>query len=103
MNAPYRPMIHANFDHEITQAIHSLRQQGQQNFVEDLEQVKHLSAALVIWNEALMQELDRAMSLYAQSRGQLLSKILSATPAVAPDGGYVPHVAPKFSGSRSQP
>ena len=94
MNAPYRPTHQSNLDHEIAQAIQSLRQQGQQNFAQDLEQVKHLSAALVSWNDALMQELDRAMSLYAHSRGQLLSKILSATPAVAPDAGYMPHVAP---------
>ena len=94
MNAPYRPTHQSNLDHEIAQAIQSLRQQGQQNFAQDLEQVKHLSAALVSWNDALMQELDRAMALYAQSRGQLLSKILSATPAVAPGAGYVPHVAP---------
>ncbi|OYX96975.1 MAG: hypothetical protein B7Y80_21275 [Hyphomicrobium sp. 32-62-53] len=83
MNAPYRPTSQASLDHEIAQAIQSLRQQGQQNFAQDLEQVKHLSATLVSWNEALMQELDQAMSLYAQSRAQLLSRILSATPAVA--------------------
>ena len=83
MNAPYRPTAQASLDHEIAQAIQSLRQQGQQNFAQDLEQVKHLSATLVSWNEALMQELDQAMALYAQSRGQLLSRILSATPAVA--------------------
>ena len=94
MNAPYRPTPQASLDYEIAQAIHSLRQQGQQNFEQDLEQVKHLSATLVSWNEALMQELDQAMALYAQSRGQLLSRILSATPAVAPDAGYVPNVAP---------
>ena len=69
--------------HAPERAIQSLRQQGQQNFAQDLEQVKHLSAALVSWNEALMQELDQAMSLYAQSRAQLLSRILSATPAMA--------------------
>ena len=83
MNAPYRPAGQASLDYEIAQAIQSLRQQGQQNFAQDLEQVKHLSATLVSWNEALMQELDQAMCLYAQSRGQLLSRILSATPAVA--------------------
>ena len=83
MNAPYRPTSQASLDHEIAQAIQSLRQQGQQNFAQDLEQVKHLSATLVSWNEALIQELDQAMALYAQSRGQLLSRILSATPAVA--------------------
>ena len=83
MNAPYRPTPQDNLDYEIAQAIQSLRQQGQQNFAQDLEQVKHLSATLVSWNEALMQELDQAMSLYAQSRAQLLSRILSATPAVA--------------------
>jgi len=94
MNAPYRPTAQASLDYEIAQAIQSLRQQGQQNFAQDLEQVKHLSATLVSWNEALMQELDQAMALYAQSRGQLLSRILSATPAVASDAGYVRHVAP---------
>ena len=94
MNAPYRPTSQVNLDHEIAQAIESLRQQGQQNFAQDLEKVKHLSAALVSWNDALMQELDRAMALYAQSRGELLSKILSATPAVASEAGYVPQEAP---------
>ncbi|OYW53149.1 MAG: hypothetical protein B7Y80_17475 [Hyphomicrobium sp. 32-62-53] len=83
MNAPYRPTSQANLDHEIAQAIQSLRQQGQQNFAQDLEQVKQLSAALVSWNDALLQELDQAMSRYAQSRAQLLLRILTATPAVA--------------------
>lgn len=83
MNAPYRPTGPSALDQQITQAIHNLRHQGQQNFAEDLEQVKQLSATLVSWNDALMQELDQAMALYAQSRGQLLSRILSATPAVA--------------------
>jgi len=41
MNAPYRPTAQASLDHEIAQAIQSLRQQGQQNFAQDLARLSH--------------------------------------------------------------